>query len=95
MLCVQNGRRNFKQVHFYSVFLSICYIAQNQCVFLKGFTMVYLLGLHVSNYTVFYLVLIPIKTKIRRAFLTNYKLCTLDFWMIKLLEKIFNKQYLS
>ena len=42
MLCVQNGRHcNFKQVHFYSVFLSICYIAQNQCVFLKGFTMVF------------------------------------------------------
>lgn len=55
MLCVQNGRWYFKQVHFYSVFLSICYIAQNQCVsfhtVLQWF--IFLQGLRVSKHTVF------------------------------------------
>lgn len=45
----------FKQVHFYSVFLSICYIAQNQCVsfhkVLQWF--IFLQGLRVSKHTVF------------------------------------------
>lgn len=44
-----------KQVHFYSVFLSICYIAQNQCVsfhkVLQWF--IFLQGLRVSKHTVF------------------------------------------
>lgn len=49
------GRWYFKQVHFYSVFLSICYIAQNQCVsfhkVLQWF--IFLQGLRVSKHTVF------------------------------------------
>lgn len=55
MLCVQNRRWYSKQVHFYSVFLSICYIAQNQCVsfhkVLQWF--IFLQGLRVSKHTVF------------------------------------------
>lgn len=51
----KNGRWYFKQVHFYSVFLSICYIAQNQCVsfhkVLQWF--IFLQGLRVSKHTVF------------------------------------------
>ena len=51
----KNGRRYFKQVQFYSVFLSICYIAQNQCVsfhkVLQWF--IFLQGLRVSKHTVF------------------------------------------
>lgn len=51
----ENGRWYFKQVHFYSVFLSICYIAQDQCVsfhkVLQWF--IFLQGLRVSKHTVF------------------------------------------
>lgn len=51
----KNGRWYFKQVHFYSVFLPICYLAQNQCVsfhkVLQWF--IFLQGLRVSKHTVF------------------------------------------
>ena len=68
----KNGRRYFKQVQFYSVFLSICYIAQNQCMsfhkVLQWF--IFLQGLRVSKHTVF-----PVcKLKYKKIYIYSPKL---------------------
>lgn len=62
-LCTKNSRWYFKQVHFYSVFLSICCLAQDQCVsfhkVLQWF--IFLQGLRISKHTVF-----PVHRQVKR-----------------------------